>query len=110
MAAVPTLPMLLTSWPPSRALRLVVPEARQPAGREAVLGAGTPLTLGRAGGMPAGAVARRLRRHHYSPLPTGSAAPDTRLTISLAATLAARVMIMSTSGMPGGLPRPVDLN
>ncbi|HXZ76474.1 MAG TPA: hypothetical protein VEH31_37170 [Streptosporangiaceae bacterium] len=44
------------------------------------------------------------------PLPTGSAAPDTRLTISLAATLVARVMIMSTRGMPGGLPRPVDLN
>jgi hypothetical protein len=110
MAAVPTLPMLLTSWPPSRAPRLVVPEARQPAGPEAVLGAGTPLTLGRAGGAQANAVARRLRRHHSSPLPTGSAAPDARLTIGRAATLTARIMIMSTRRMPGGLPRPVDLN
>ena len=75
--------------------------------REAVLGAGTPLTR---------RSARRLRRHHCSPSPPAAAPPrrqrgtDTRLTIGLAATLVARVMIMSTRGMPGGLPRPVDLN
>jgi len=75
MTAVLTLPVLLTSWPPSRAPRLAVPEARQPAGREAVLGAGPPLTPGRAGGAWANAVARRLWRHHSSPSPPAARRP-----------------------------------
>jgi len=33
---------VLNSLPPSRALRMVVPKARQQAGREAVLAAGIP--------------------------------------------------------------------
>src|SRR5262245_2687412 len=102
--AVPTLPMLLTSWPPSRAPRL---------GRAG----GAPAS--RAGGGPrrrdtadAGSRWRRAGQRRgpapaaspLQPLPTGSAAPDARLTIGRAATLAARVMIMSTRGMSGGLP------
>ena len=62
-------PIVTQSYlPPSRALRMVVPEARRLAEGRLVLGAGTPLRrlgLRRAGGAPASAVrrsARRLRR------------------------------------------------